>query len=709
MKQVLQSLKSGNTEVSNVPIPAFDERELLIETRSSLLSAGTERMLVDFGKAGLLTKAKQQPDKLRMVLDKMKTDGLFPTMESVFAKLDQPLPMGYCNVGQVEDLGKHVSGFKVGDRVASNGKHAEFVSVSQNLCAKIPDTVSDEEASFTVLGSIALQGIRLVQPSLGECVVVYGVGMVGLLTVQLLCAQGCRVLALDYDQSRLSLASQFGAEIYNLSGTDNPVSEAMHFSRGRGVDAVIITVASQSNDPVSYAAKMSRQRGRIVLVGVTGLQLSRDDFFEKELSFQVSCSYGPGRYDPSYEEKGNDYPVGFVRWTEQRNFEAILDMMEMNKLDVRPLVSHRFDIADAVDAYSLLSSNEESLGILITYQSDSEDKKNQTVTLAKDSQNEGGSHLSEIKVSFIGAGNYASKILIPAFKKSGVFLHSIASSRGVSGLHKARKFGFSQTTTSADGVCEDKGCNVVVVATRHHTHANFVLKALQAGKHVFVEKPLCLTLLELDSISNEYLDNNTSGVCLFVGFNRRFSPHIQKIKSLLAEKKGKKAFLMTVNAGEIPSGHWTQDFDIGGGRLLGEACHFVDLLRFLSGKKITSYSCTSTNDQSRDTFTIQLRFEDQSIGTIHYFANGSKAFPKEKLEVFCDGGILQLNNFRSLRGFGWKGFSKMNLWRQDKGQQNCVNAFVKSIEKGMAPPIPFHEIEEVARVCIALSTQQYKS
>jgi predicted dehydrogenase/threonine dehydrogenase-like Zn-dependent dehydrogenase len=706
LKQVLQSLKNGNTEVSNVPIPAFDDRELLIETHVSLLSAGTERMLVDFGKAGLVSKAKQQPDKVRMVVEKLKTDGLFPTLESVLAKLDQPLPMGYCNVGKIHETGRHVIGFNAGDRVASNGKHAEFVSVSQNLCARIPVAVSDEEASFTVLGSIALQGIRLVQPTLGECVVVYGVGVVGLLTVQLLRAQGCRVLALDYNQSRLDLACQFGAEVFNLSDADNPVHEAMHFSRGRGVDAVIITVASQSNDPVSFAAKMSRQRGRIVLVGVTGLQLSREDFFEKELSFQVSCSYGPGRYDPSYEEQGNDYPVGFVRWTEQRNFEAVLDMMEMKKLDVTPLISHRFDIADSADAYGLLCSDEASLGILLTYNSSGEDKELHTITLRKGDQLDRATELSALKVSLIGAGNYASKILIPAFKRTGVSLHSIASSKGVSGLHAGRKFGFRQTTTDVDTIFDDPRCRVVVVASKHNTHANFVLKALRSGKHVFVEKPLCLSASELDLICKEYQDDIAQECCLMVGFNRRFSPHIQKMKSLLLNKKGKKAFVMTINAGAIPTSHWTQDFDIGGGRLLGEACHFVDLLRFLAGKKITSYTCTSTKGETRDTFTIQLSFEDQSIGTIHYFANGAKAFPKERLEVFCEGGILQLNNFRSLSGFGWRGFSKMNLWRQDKGQQNCVDAFVTSLEKSMDPPIPFHEIEEVSRVCIALATQQ---
>lgn len=709
MKQVLQSLKNGNTEVSNVPVPAFGSRELLIESEISLLSAGTERMLVDFGKAGLFAKAKQQPDKVRMVVDKMKTDGFLPTLESVLAKLDQPLPMGYCNVGRVESLGKHVTDFKVGDRVASNGKHAEFVSVPQNLCAKIPAAVSDEEASFTVLASIALQGIRLAQPTLGESVVVYGVGMVGLLTVQLLRAQGCRVLAFDYNKERLQLASQFGAEVYNLSISENPVGEAMHFSRNRGVDAVIITVASKSNDPVSYAAKMSRKRGRIILVGVTGLELSRDDFFEKELTFQVSCSYGPGRYDPSYEEQGNDYPVGFVRWTEQRNFEAVLDMMEMGKLDVGPLISHRFDISDSIDAYGLLSGGEDSLGILLTYGSSREDKKDQTVLLKPSVQLDRLSGHADLKVSLIGAGNYASKILIPAFKKAGVSLLNIASAKGVSGLHAGKKYGFLKTTTDVESIFDNQDCGIVVVATKHNTHAGFVLKALEAGKHVFVEKPLCLTHTELDAISKLYLDNHSKSIRLLVGFNRRFAPHIQKIKSLLAHKKGKKAFVMTVNAGAIASDHWSQNLDIGGGRLIGEACHFVDLLRFLSGKKITSHACIFMNEETRDTFTIQLTFEDQSIGTIHYFSNGAKAFPKEKLEIFCDGGILQLDNFRSLRGFGWKGFSKMKLWRQDKGQTACVKSFVTSINEKEEPPIPFHEIEEVSRVCIELSDQLGKA
>mgnify|MGYP003565053204 FL=1 len=367
MKQILQSLKTGATEVAEVPIPRASRGSLLIQTSQTLVSAGTERMLVEFGKAGWIDKARQQPDKVRMVLDKIKTDGLQPTLEAVFNKLDQPLPLGYCNVGRVAEVGTGVTGLAAGDRVISNGKHAEVVSVPLNLCAKVPDAVSDEEAAFTVLGTIALQGIRLVAPTLGETVVVTGLGLVGLMTVQLLRANGCRVLGLDFDPEKLAMARQFGAEVVDLSTGQDPVVAAETFSRGRGVDAVIVTAATQSSEPMHQAALMCRKRGRIVLVGVTGLELSRDDFFKKELTFQVSASYGPGRYDPNYEEKGQDYPVGFVRWTEQRNFEAVLDMMAMGQLDVKPLISHRFAIGEAEQAYELVGGAGPSLGILLTY------------------------------------------------------------------------------------------------------------------------------------------------------------------------------------------------------------------------------------------------------------------------------------------------------------------------------------------------------
>lgn len=701
MKQVLQSMKSGTTEVADVPPPSGAPGALVVQTTRTLISVGTERMLVEFGKANLVEKARKQPDKVRMVLDKVKTDGLAPTLASVRNKLDQPLPLGYCNVGYVTEVGKLVTGFAKGDRVVSNGKHAEVVSVPVNLCAGIPDAVSDEEAAFTVIGAIALQGIRLAQPTLGEAVVVTGLGLIGLITVQLLRANGCRVLGVDYDAGKLAMAREFGAETVDLGAGQDPVAAAQRFSRGRGVDAVLITAATKSSEPMHQAAIMCRQRGRIILVGVAGLELSRDDFYKKELSFQVSSSYGPGRYDPSYEEQGHDYPVGFVRWTEQRNFEAVLDMMSDGRLDVKPLISHRFAIEDAAEAYAVVSGAEPSLGILLEYPAISApDRK---VVIRTPEPVRAG---DKPTVTFIGAGNYATAVLIPAFKTAGAVLGTVVSSAGVSGLHAARKYGFGATSTDTDSAIADPESSCVVVTTRHDSHARLVLQGLRAGKHVFVEKPLALQLEDLDDIEAETraLAARGDGRVLMVGFNRRFAPHIARMKGLLRGASGPKAMIMTVNAGALPPDHWTLDRAIGGGRVIGEACHFIDLLRFLADAPITTHSKLAMDSPTGDTVSVQLGFADGSIGTIHYFANGSKTYPKERLDVFVDGRVLRMDNYRKLTGFGWPGFKSLNLWQQDKGQRQCAAAFVRSVETGSASPIPFDEIMEVSRVSVEVAS-----
>jgi predicted dehydrogenase/threonine dehydrogenase-like Zn-dependent dehydrogenase len=704
LKQILQSLKNGSTEVAEVPCPAVKRGHLLIRSTRTLVSVGTERMLVEFGKAGWIEKARQQPDKVRMVLDKIKTDGLMPTLEAVFNKLDQPLPLGYCNVGRVLEAGSGLVGYAAGDRIVSNGKHAEAVCVPINLTARVPDNVSDDEAAFTVLGAIALQGIRLVQPTLGETVVVTGLGLIGLVTVQLLRAHGCRVLGLDFDPEKLALARKFGADVVNLAAGEDPVKAAQAYSRGRGVDAVIITAATKSNEPMHQAALMCRKRGRIVLVGVTGLELSRADFFEKELTFQVSCSYGPGRYDPNYEERGNDYPVGFVRWTEQRNFEAVLDMMSDGRLDVKPLISHRFAITEAEAAYELVGGSAPSLGILLEYPNadkkpDAEVRRT-TVELARTGSGAAPSR-GNASIGFIGSGNYATAVLIPAFKEAGARLRTVASSGGVSGVHAGRKYGFEATTTDTNGVFADREANAIVISTRHDSHASMVCQALRAGKHVFVEKPIALTTSELREIEAARATCGDKPPVVMVGFNRRFAPQVARLKSLLAGAKGPKSFIMTVNGGAIPGEHWTQDREVGGGRIIGEGCHFIDLLRFLAGEPIKSVRAHAMEAPAGDTVSIELGFADGSIGTVHYFANGSKSFPKERLEVFALGRVIQIDNFRKMTGFGWPGFSKMNLWRQDKGQKACAAAFVEAVAKGGASPIPFDELIEVAEATIA--------
>ena len=715
MKQILQNLNNGETIIEDVPCPKVPAGAVLVRSHNTLVSAGTEKMLVDFGKANLLDKARQQPDKVRMVIDKIKTDGLMPTLESVRNKLNQPLPMGYCNVGTVIEVGKGVSEFSVGDRVASNGKHAEMVVVPKNLCAKIPDDVTDEQAAFTVIGAIGLQGIRLADPTLGETFVVTGLGLIGLVTVQLLRAHGCRVLGIDFDADKLALARKLGAEAVNLSAGEEPLAIAERYSRGRGVDGVLITASTKSNEPMHQAAQMCRKRGRIVLVGVTGLELSRADFYEKELSFQVSCSYGPGRYDPGYEEGGNDYPVGFVRWTEQRNFEAVLDMLSSGQLAVDQLISHRFNFDKAQDAYAQVGSNESSLGILLKYKSSKEISDSallqRTLSIAQNNPAvQSAGEPVNASVGFIGAGNYASQVLIPAFKNTGARLKTVVSAGGVSAVTAARKNGFDNVTTDYATVFSDSDINTVVIATRHNQHANFICEALNAGKHVFVEKPLALTEDELQQITEAYtpLGVEKAAPLLMVGFNRRFAPHVQKIKSMISHIKEPKTFIMTVNAGAIPADHWTQDPVVGGGRIIGEGCHFVDLLRFLAERPIVDVQAMRMQNQAGefindDKVTFSLQFEDGSFGTVHYLANGHKSFPKERLEVFCAGRILQLDNFRSLHGYGWSGFKSMKLWRQDKGNGACAEAFVNAVTTGKPSPIPFSELLETAKVSIDIA------
>lgn len=701
-------MSTGETSLVDVPVPKNSKTSLLIKATHSLISIGTERMLVEFGKANMLDKARQQPEKVKMVLEKVSTDGLMATVDAVKSKLDQPLALGYCHVGQIIEVGQDVSEFQKGDRVVSNGPHASVVSVSRNLTAVIPDSVSDEEAAFTVLASIGLQGIRLAKPSLGESFVVTGLGLIGLLTVQLLRAHGCRVLGIDFDDSKLEIARQFGAETVSLNKGEDPVEAGIAFSRGRGVDGVIITASTKSSDPVSQAARMSRKRGRIVLVGVTGLELNRSEFYEKELSFQVSCSYGPGRYDSNYEDKGQDYPFGFVRWTEQRNFEAILDMMANGHLNVKPLISHRFNFDDAVQAYKTLSDDKQALGIILQYPDvPQESLMVKQVTLKKDVTFK----TDQPVCGFIGAGNYASRILIPAYAKAGAQLDTIVSSGGVSATHHGEKNGFHKAATDVAEVLENDEINTVAVVTQHNTHASYVIDALTRGKNVFVEKPLALDDDELDAIEQAYQQHaEPAGTRLMVGFNRRFAPQIVKMKTLLQSVNQPKSFIMTMNAGAIPKDTWIQDIKVGGGRIIGEACHYIDLMRYLTGAKIVSVQARRMGthpaiEVTEDKAAIILGFDDGSFGTIHYLANGGKAFPKERIEVFAGDAVLQLDNFRKLRGFGWNNFKKMNLLRQDKGQAACVVAFLESIRSGKPSPISFDELMEVSQYTIEAARQ----
>jgi predicted dehydrogenase/threonine dehydrogenase-like Zn-dependent dehydrogenase len=710
MKQILQNFRTGQTSVFGVPTPQCRSGTILIQTRRSLISAGTERMLVEFGQASLLQKARSHPEKVRQVLEKVRTDGLMTTLDAVRNKLDQPLSLGYCNTGIVVEVDAGVEGFSVGDRVVSNGSHSEVVCVPKNLCARIPDGVTDDEATFAVPGAIALQGIRLLDPTLGERIAVFGLGLLGLLAVQILRANGCQVLGVDFDKDRLALARQCGAQVVDLGTGRDPVAAGFAFSFGKGMDGVLITASAESNEVIHQAAQMSRKRGRIILVGMVGLHLDRSDFYEKELSFQVSCSYGPGRYDPNYEDKGQDYPFGLVRWTEQRNLEAVIQLMADGELEVKPLITHQVPQAQAEDAYRLLTEVPTALGILLTYPEVCLEL-NRTVKISGSKLDHvrhsiSGNHSSntDIVVGVIGAGNFTTGVLLPALKKTPVRLQAIASTSGTSAAVAARKFGFREATSDYHSLIEDPNINAIIITTRHNTHAHLAMEALQAGKHVFVEKPLALNREELIALAQTL--NQAPGLHLMVGFNRRFAPLALHIKGLLERRTQPLNLQYTINAGAIPTDHWTQDSEVGGGRIIGEGCHFVDFLRFLVGYSITGIEARMMGaapsvEIRDDKMILLLEFADGSLGTIHYLANGSKKFPKERVEVFGDGRVLVLDNFRELKAYGWPGFRRRRLWRQDKGHADEIAAFVERVSNGGEPLIPWTELEEVTLATFA--------
>ncbi len=706
MKQIFQDLRSGDVFSSDVPVPKVLDQHVLIKSNVSLISPGTERMLVDFGRSNYFKKAKSQPEKIQQVLEKLKTDGVIPTLKSVDNKLKKPIPLGYSNCGVVLAVGSGVESLSVGDRIVSNGAHAEVVQVPEHLSSKIPANVADDTACFTVLGAVALQGIRLVKPQIGEHIVVFGLGVIGLLTVQILVANGCNVIGIDFVRDRLEMGEKFGAQTINLEKVPDPLTETLRITKGAGVDAAVISTSTSSDKPIRQAAQMCRRRGRIILVGVTGLKLSRTEFYEKELTFQVSCSYGPGRYDKSYEELGVDYPIGFVRWTEQRNFDAVLNLMSKNKIVTTDLISHRFDFFDFKNAYDLLHGPANSLGIILKYR-DPVDLKNAVEfnSIEKPLLRRG----EDLVVGLIGGGSHSNLHLMPAFKRYGARLHTVISQTGVSGSQTAKKFEFCLSSTDESTVFLNKDINSVVIASRHNLHADMVVKSLSARKNTFVEKPIGINLEEITNIrqayeacQNESLDADLRPI-LMVGFNRRFSPLVQKIKDLLDGSKGPINFLMTVNAGKISESHWAANKKVSGGPIVSEVCHFLDLLRFLSRSRITAYDRFMINGSCDDGVVIHLTFASGSIGTINYIVNGHKSVPKERLEVFVDGKMLHLNNFRDLTGFGWKGFKKLKLWSQDKGHRDCVRAFVDSVRSGKPSPIPFEEIIEVSETAVFLS------
>ena len=741
MKQILQNLGSGETLLAEVPAPRRSDGSVLIQTSRSLVSLGTEKMLIDFGKGSLIAKARSQPDKVKQVLQKIKTDGLWTTIDAVKAKLDQPIPLGYCNVGKVLEVSP-TSRLQVGDRIASNGNHAEQVVVPENLTARIPDRVSDEMAAFTVVGAIGLQGIRLINPSLGERVVVSGLGLIGLLAVQILQASGCQVLGIDFDAKKLELARHFGAETVDLSAGQDPIAVADNWTSGVGVDAVLVTASAKTDEIMHQCATMCRQRGRIVLVGVVGLGLQRADFYEKELSFQVSCSYGPGRYDANYEKRGLDYPIGFVRWTEKRNFEAILQLMADGKIDVEPLITHRVGFDEALSGYEAVSEPG-AMGILLEYSqsvgevietsrsspptelsasSTTNSKsstelsassatvggvaetsqslgKNAELSASSATMNSATGDSAAIGVAFIGAGGFTTRMLMPLLPNHGVRKQTVVSSSGVSAAHAKTKFGFANAASEINEVLRDEAVDAVFITTPHNLHASMVCDSLRAGKHVFVEKPLALNLEDLANV--EAALDSCPDQMLMIGFNRRFSPHSLAMKQWLAAAPSNKSVIITVNAGAIPADHWTQDPDVGGGRIVGEACHFIDLARYLVDSPIqhaSAFPMVDGDGRLGDCVTIQMTFADGSTATVHYLANGSKDFPKERIEVFAGGKVLSCDNFRFTKEIG--GNRKLKTKKQDKGHASELKAFIDAIRTGRPWPISREELIEVSRVAI---------
>ncbi|MBI3160639.1 MAG: bi-domain-containing oxidoreductase [Chloroflexi bacterium] len=707
MKQVLQNLKDGKTIVADVTAPTPKPGQALVRTAASLVSAGTERMLVEFAGKSLLGKAQARPDLARQVLDKARREGLLTALEAAFNRLDQPLPLGYSSAGTVIALGAGVSGFQPGDRVACAGGgwavHAEVAAVPVNLLARLPDSVDFDSAAFATLGAIAMHGFRLSGAGLGDSVAVIGLGLLGLLTAQIAGAAGCKVLGIDLDPARVELARTLGA-----TAALRPEAEeaAAAFTHSRGADAVLICADAESSDPVELAGEIARERARVVAVGAVGMDVPRRTYYAKELDLVVSRSYGPGRYDPAYEEKGVDYPAGYVRWTAGRNLQAFVDLLGGGQVDVKPLISHRFAIDDAPAAYALITgkTGAPSLGVLLTYPEISAEASTPVWRPGVEALAETSAAPGVLRLGVLGAGNYAGAVLFPALKKlPGLRLVAVASVGGLHAEHARRKFGFARAASDENAVIAAADVDVVAVLTRHHLHAGQTLAALNAGKHVFCEKPLALTEAELSDIEAALAAADAPR--LMLGFNRRFAPHVLLLKEFLANSGEPLAMHVRANAGTLPREHWTQDPEQGGGRLLGEAVHFIDLMAYLAGGPPTLASARALPDMGRynqDNLILTFAFPDGSLGTLHYLANGDKSVPKERLEVFSAGRVAVLDDFRRL-ALTRDGRTRTHTarLRQDKGHKAAWEAFIASLQTGGPPPIPYAHIFGVHRAALA--------
>ena len=698
MKQLLQYMRNGKTVVEEVPVPAVRAGMALVRTHASLVSAGTERMLVEFAQQSLLGKARQRPDLVRQVLQKARREGLIGAAQAAFSRLDQPLALGYSSAGTIVELGTGMTGFKVGQRVACAGGgyavHAEYAVVPRNLLVPFPSSLEFESAAFTTLAAIGMHGFRLAKPQVGERVALIGLGLLGLLTIQIAAAAGCPVFGIDVNASRVRLATSLGIEAVTRA---RAAEAALAFTRGRGFDVVLICADTPSSDPVEFAAAIARDRARVVAIGAVGQNIPRREYYEKELSFINSRSYGPGRYDPSYEEQGNDYPIGHVRWTEGRNLESVIDLMVSGALNVRPLITHRFPIERAARAYELITgrTREPFLGVLLTY-----DVRRAAKTTRVEFPHR-NTAASDVRLGVLGAGKFADATLLPAIKKAGgIDLVGIASAGGLHARHAAKKFGFAFGASANQEILKDRRINTVAILTRHDSHARLVIEALQAGKHVFVEKPLAINADQVSALERQLRRQNSRLV--MVGFNRRFSPLALMMAGFLAGRPEPLHAHYRVNAGYLPPDHWTQD-PLLGGRIIGEACHFVDLITSLVGAAPIAVSAHALPDGGKyheDNVSMTFTFPDGSIGVVDYLANGDASFPKERLDVFCAGKVAVLDDFRSL-DMREGGNRKLIEASQDKGWMHEWRAFSRAIREGGEPPIPYEQLIGVARAMLA--------
>ncbi|HUH28969.1 bi-domain-containing oxidoreductase [Gelidibacter sp.] len=692
MKQVIQNFKSGELYVDDVPLPSISEGMVLVENKFSLISAGTERGTVKVGKASLIGKAKQRPDLVAQVIQNIKKEGLKATLDKVKTKLDSLKALGYSTSGVVSASMDTNNMFQVGDRVACAGQdyasHSEIVAVPQNLIARIPDNVSFEDASYTTLGAIALQGVRQSEPTIGDNVCVIGLGLLGQITCQLLKANGCNVFGIDLSSRLVALANETVADNAMLRSDSNLLPTIDDFTNGHGFDSIIITAATPSNDPIELSAEIARKKGKIVVVGAVKMDIPRDPhFFRKELDLRMSCSYGPGRYDVNYEENGQDYPYAYVRWTEQRNMEAFLKLISNGNVNLKPLTTHVFDIVEAEKAYDIVLGKVEefSLGLLLKYD-DSNSLKN--VTKFKVNTNP----VKNINIGFIGAGSFAQSYLIPNVKTAGASLDTVVTTKGITSKNVAEKFGFNHTSSNADDVMENPQINTVFIATPHNSHAQYAISALKANKHVFVEKPLAMTPEELKDVEAAYKE---ADVALMVGFNRRFADVSKAIKKAFENLTEPVFVNIRVNAGFIPKEHWTQNPEIGGGRIIGEMCHFIDLMQYFTDSapiKVYAECINTTNEKLKadDTISIIVKFKNGSVGSLNYLANGDKSLPKEMIEVFGGGKTGRIHDFRS--GELHEGNKITKIKSSSKGHKQEVEAFLTSIKEGTVSPISFESI-----------------